>query len=208
MKNKAVLLTIISLTVLVLVSCNLLAVLRPAQVFAVSPTTTSTLQTTLALPTQPVPQATSAPTRPPTPKKILPTLASSVPTITATAIPCNKAVFVSDVSVPDGAVFHPGDAVVKTWQVMNAGSCTWTTDYKLIFDHGYNFLGVKSINLATPAAPGETANITLKFSAPAPLGTYESYWNLQGPAGVIFGTGSNGDGPLGIKIVIQPKPKP
>ena len=199
---------IISLTVLVLVSCNLLAMLQPAPLFVGSPTATSTLQITLALPTQPAAQATSAPTLSPAPRTNLPTLVLSVPTPTATAIPCDKAVFVSDVSVPDGTVFHAGDAVVKTWQVMNAGSCTWTTAYMLIFDHGYNFLGVKSINLATPAAPGETADITLKFSAPAPPGTYASYWKLQGPAGVIFGTGPNGDVPLGIKIVIQPKPIP
>ncbi len=208
MKNKPVLLTIISLTVLVLVSCNLLAVLQPAPVLAWNPPATSALQATLAQPTQPTPQATKAPTSSPAPSAILPTLVLSVPTITATALPCDKAVFVSDVSVPAGTVFHSGDAVVKTWRLMNAGSCTWTAAYKLIFDHGYNFLGVKSINLAKPAAPGETEDITLSFSAPAPQGTYESYWNLQGPAGVIFGVGPNGDVPLGIKILIQPKPKP
>jgi hypothetical protein len=114
---------------------------------------------------------------------------------------------VADVSVPEGTVFHPADPVVKTWRLMNMGNCTWTTAYKLVFDHGYNFLGIKSIPLANTVAPGETVDITLKFPAPDTLGTYLSYWNLQDPAGNIFGVGANVNVPLSIRIVIQPKPK-
>jgi hypothetical protein len=204
MKNKPLGLTFILFIVLILVSCNLVSVLSPAAAVAANPTVTSTVQTTLTQPAQPALQATNPPIRPPVVSTLLPTLALSAPTIAVTSVPCDRAALVADVTVPDGTVVTQGDAVVKTWRLMNIGSCTWTTAYKLIFDHGYNFLGVKSIYLAKPVAPGETADISLNFTAPDPLGAYQSFWNLQGPAG----TGPNGGVPLEIRIVIQAKPKP
>jgi hypothetical protein len=106
--------------------------------------------------------------------------------------------------VPDGTIFSPGDEVVKTWQVMNSGSCTWTTAYQIIYDHGYDFISARAVNLARPVAPGQTVDISLSFPAPTPLGNYASFWNLQSPAGTIFGVGPNGDIPLDIRISVQP----
>ena len=204
MKNKPVVFTVLSLAVLIMISCSLSSALGPAPVSAVSPTSTSTDQPT---PAQSARQSTKAPVlNPPVANA---TAASNLPLSTpvsaGTSAPCDKATLVSVVSVPDGTVFHPGDPVVKTWRLMNAGSCTWTTAYRLIFDRGYNFLGVKFVNLAKPVAPGQTADISLKFPAPTPPGTYESFWNLQGPAGTIFGLGENGAVPLNIRIVVQAK---
>jgi len=113
---------------------------------------------------------------------------------------------VSDVSVPVGTIFHPGDAVVKTWRLMNVGSCTWTPAYKVVFDRGYDFMSARSVNLAKSAAPGQTVDISLSFSAPDPLGNYASFWNLQDPAGTIFGVGLNGSVPLAIRISVQAGP--
>jgi hypothetical protein len=121
-------------------------------------------------------------------------------------MPCDRAALVAIVKAPDGTSFHPGDPVVRTWQVKNTGSCTWTTDYQLVFAKGYDFLSVRSIHLAQTVAPGETANITLTFPAPEMLGTYQSTWNLQDPSGMLFGVGPNGGVPLNISIVITPKP--
>jgi hypothetical protein len=135
----------------------------------------------------------------------VPTAVLSAPSAAATITPCDRATLVADVSVPPDTVFHPGDPVVKTWRLMNAGSCTWTTAYKLIFDRGYDFFSSRSVNLDTPVAPGQMADITLSFPAPTPLGTYESLWNLQGPGGTIFGVGPNGSVPLSIRIIVQPK---
>jgi hypothetical protein len=212
MKNKPKLFTILSLIMLILISCSLPEVLSPAPAKAAIPTFLPTLQLS---PTQPpVQQATKIPPRPRVAKTpatnihISTPITLSTPITVSTPLPCNKArLLPSGTTVPDGTVFHPGDPVVKTWQVMNVGSCTWTKDYKLIFDRGYNFLGIKSINLAQAVAPGQMANITVNFTAPTtPLGNYESYWNLQGPAGFIFGVGPTGDVPLDIRISIQPKP--
>ena len=199
MKNNPAFLTILSLSLLIMVSCNLTRFLSPAPAAAVSPTATSTIQ---APPTQ---EATITPTFPAVVNTEVSNLPLSTPITAVTALPCNKATFVSDVKTPDGTVFHPGDPVVKTWRLKNEGSCAWTTDYKLVFNRGYNFLGVKSINLAKTVAPGESANLSLTFSAPDTLGTFVSFWDLQDPSGTTFGTGETGTVPLGIRIVVQAK---
>jgi hypothetical protein len=110
------------------------------------------------------------------------------------------------VSLPAGTEVHSGDPLMKTWRIMNAGSCTWTTAYRLIFDRGYDFISARAVNLAGTVAPGATVDITLTFHAPGPVGNYESDWNLQGPAGTIFGVGPNGNQPLVIRISVQPGP--
>src|ERR1044072_9305710 len=83
-------------------------------------------------------------TQPPAPP---PTL-TPLPHLAATATPlghpppttqptgCNKAAFVTDVTVQDGTAFAPGAAFTKTWRLKNAGTCAWTTAYKLVYYSG------------------------------------------------------------------------
>ncbi len=204
MKNKPIKLTLVGLGVLILISCNLVNALQPGAASAATSTPPATLIPTQSQPVQPA--TTSSPrlqeggTRLPE----VPTAIVSIPTSAATTVPCDRATLVSDVSVPVGTVVHAGDAVVKTWRVMNAGSCTWTTAYRLIFDRGYDFISARAVNLARTVAPGATADITLTFPAPNTLGNYESFWNLQSPDGTVFGVGPNGDAPLEIRISVQP----
>jgi hypothetical protein len=60
------------------------------------------------------------------------------PTKTATIPPssCDKAQFITDVTVPDGTTFPAGTTFTKTWRLKNVGSCTWTTSYQLVFYSG------------------------------------------------------------------------
>jgi len=39
---------------------------------------------------------------------------------------CDRAQFISDVTVPDGTTFAPGATFTKTWRLKNSGTCTWT----------------------------------------------------------------------------------
>jgi hypothetical protein len=206
MKNKRFLLSVLVISVLILISCNLLSALQPVPAAAANPTSTVTLAPTQ---TQPVPQATSPSPRLKVDKTrlpVVPTAVLSAPTSAATTAPCDRARLVSDLSLPEGTIVHSGDPLVKTWRIMNAGSCTWTTAYRLIFDQGYDFISARAVNLAGTVAPGATVDITITFHAPDPLGNYESDWNLQSPAGTIFGVGPNGDKPLAIRINVQPGP--
>ena len=206
MINKPIKFTMFALCVLILISCNLLSALQPVPAAAASSTPTAAPAPTQ---TQPVQQSTN-----PSPRlkvggtrlPAVPTTVVAFPTSGATIVPCDRARLVSDISLPEGTIVHSGDPLVKTWRIMNAGSCTWTTAYRLIFDHGYDFISARAVNLAGKVAPGATVDITLTFPAPDPLGNYASFWNLQGPAGTIFGVGPNGDQPLAIRINVQPGP--
>jgi hypothetical protein len=59
------------------------------------------------------------------------------PTNTPLATGCSdQAAFVTDVTVPDGADFSPDENFTKTWRMKNAGTCTWTSSYALVFIMG------------------------------------------------------------------------
>ncbi len=124
----------------------------------------------------------------------------SVPVISSA---CDKAAFIADVTIPDGTVMTGGTAFVKTWRLMNVGTCTWTTSYRLVFDGG-DFMGVTSsaFNLPTSVAPGGTIDLSLNMIAPPAAGTYFSYWELRNASGVDFGVGAGGTSNFFVKIKV------
>jgi hypothetical protein len=109
------------------------------------------------------------------------------PTVTVTPIPCNRAQFVSDVSIPDGTNIKTGAAFTKTWRLKNNGSCTWTSSYQLIFDKGDQMSGPLTQPLLGNVAPGQEVDISVNLIAPAAAGTYKGYWQLRDQNGVLFG---------------------
>jgi hypothetical protein len=116
---------------------------------------------------------------------------TATPTKSATPIPsaCDRAQFISDVTVPDGTTFQPSTAFSKTWRLKNVGTCTWT-NYSLIFDSGEKMSGPDSAVIPTSVAPGQTVDITISLTAPATAGTYRGYWKLKNNSGVPFGIGT------------------
>jgi len=159
------------------------------QVLAAAPTATSPLT-----PTQPV--ATPEPTTQPSP--------TSVP-----ASGCvDRASFVGDVTIPDNTSLSPGQSFVKTWRLRNGGTCTWTTDYALVFVGGHAMSGPSSVLLREPVAPGSTVDLSVTLAAPAGNGTYEGKWQLRNADGRLFGTGGNGDGVFWVRIAVGPTPTP
>ncbi|MBI3738755.1 MAG: hypothetical protein HY258_06885, partial [Chloroflexi bacterium] len=70
---------------------------------------------------------------------IPPTATPGIPTNTpspTSTVGCDRAQFVSDVTIPDGTVFPPNTTFTKTWRLKNVGTCTWTTSYGLAFQSG------------------------------------------------------------------------
>jgi hypothetical protein len=186
---------------ILLTGCNL-----PRRGQALTPTgnfaSTYAAQTVSALTTQfaQLPSATPPNGTPPT----APAATTPAPGITA-APPCDRAEFVSDVTVPDGSDFKPGEAFVKTWRLKNTGSCTWTTSYRVVFDSG-NALGAPaSFNLPVSVPPDALVDISVNMRAPDQPRAYESYWKLQNAQGITFGLGSDGQKAFWVKIeVIAP----
>ena len=143
------------------------------------------------------PSSTVPPTVPPT--------ASTVPSATPIPLPCDWASFVKDISIPDGTDMVPGEDFVKTWRIKNVGSCTWTTEYDLVFSSGNSMGAQNSVALPGTVKPGETIDISVAMVAPDDEASYNGFWMLRNGSGNLFGIGADRDNPVWVKIdVILP----
>ena len=116
---------------------------------------------------------------------------------------CNQAQMVADVSIPDNTSLAAGSTFTKTWRLKNVGSCTWTSAYNLIFDHGERMDVPQSASLTNVnIPPGSTVDLSINLRAPANPGTYQGDFKLRSPEGTPFGIGSNGQGSFWVKIVV------
>jgi hypothetical protein len=121
--------------------------------------------------------------------------------------PCDRARFVQDISVPDNSLYAPGTAFTKTWRLRNAGTCTWTTGYRIVFDNGDAMGAPASVNLPHSVAPDETVDISVSMTAPNEPKNYTGYWMLENASGSRFGTG-DGNKAFWVKIVSGTNPVP
>ncbi len=109
------------------------------------------------------------------------------PTEISSIKPCDEALFLADINVPDGTIFSPGEVFRKTWRLQNIGSCIWTTGYELVFFSEEILGGPSSKQLANVAiSPGEIVDISVDLTAPIAAGTYRGYWKLRNAMGEIF----------------------
>ena len=100
---------------------------------------------------------------------------------------CDNAVFVSDVTVPDGSVMTPGQEFLKTWKVRNTGDCTWGAGYTIVYG-GYNDkMSGAPAALATTVIPNQEVDVSVQFKAPTKAGEYLSAWRMANPSGYAFG---------------------
>jgi len=139
-------------------------------------------QTALAVPTstpEPSPQPTETPDLPPT--------ETPTPEATPTQGLCDDAVYIADVSVPDGMQMNPGQEFVKTWRVRNTGTCTWTRGYQIMWSYGDNRMSGQATALTGDVLPGAEVEISLILRAPTTAGTYNGYWTLRNNNGFTFG---------------------
>jgi len=198
---------IVLLMVLPLLACNspLLGGITEEQVATFAAGTVAAVNATRAAePTTPAPSLTSEPsTATPIPETTTPI--PPTPT-TGTAGCTDITTFVSDVTYPDNSPVEAGAGFVKTWRLRNTGTCTWTSSYALVFDHGDKMAGADVSPLAGAVPPGSTVDLSVSLTAPAAPGTYQGYWKLRNNAGVLFGLG--GSGAFFVKIVVPGTPTP
>ncbi len=137
----------------------------------------------------PTTEPTATPTEAPATPTVAITLTSPTPTLKPITGTGDNSKFIDDVNYPDGTFVKPGEKFTKTWKFQNTGSTTWTTDYMIIYLEG-NLLGtggVTSFKLTKAVAPGETAEVSAQFTAPAANGRYTSAWKLYSASGYPFG---------------------
>ncbi len=142
------------------------------------------------------PGATATPTEPPT------------ATLSPTPECVNKVTFVKDVTIPDDTNIAADDDFDKTWRLRNDGTCTWTTDYDLVFQSGNVMGGPASQPLAGAVPPGSEVDLTVSLTAPTSNGTHRGNWMLRDDKDVIFGLGPANDIPFFVQIVVGPTPTP
>jgi hypothetical protein len=148
----------------------------------------------------PLPPAATATAEPATevPATAAPTVA---PTVLPAAAPCNRAQFVKDLTYPDGSDVATGASFTKSWRLKNTGSCTWDSNYSLVFT-GKNAMGGPSSQQLTSGSvePGDTIDVSVVLKAPSTAGSYEGDWKLSDGEDNVFGIGSGGQDFFWVKI--------
>jgi hypothetical protein len=208
--------TMVSLFILVLIlltACNMprnngSTTIDPGAIY------TQAAQTVMAQLTQQVPLSTQAPTGAPTQPGLTPAateaaqatstqhpLATSTTAPSATSVPCNRAEFVRDVSIPDGTEISAGVSFVKVWRLKNTGSCSWTSDYSLVFVNGDDMEG-DDTPLPGTVRPGEEVNVSVELVAPDDPGRYRGNWMLS-DGERRFGLGANADKVFWVQIEVE-----
>jgi len=125
-----------------------------------------------------------------------PTLQQSTPILLPTIKPpagtvttgCDVAVYLSDVTIPDGTTIPAGQSFTKTWKVSNSGTCAWTATYKLVYVSG-DSLGGKATVIGKVVNPGESADISVILTSSSATGSITGTWRLSNDKGQTFGDG-------------------
>jgi len=99
---------------------------------------------------------------------------------------CNDAIFVNDMTIPDGTVMSPEKEYRKTWRFKNTGTCRWTTSYAIGFAYGSK-MGGSDTKLPNSVDPGYTVDVSIEITAPKDNGWYSGWWRLKSEAGDYFG---------------------
>ena len=178
---------------------------QAAQTFVAQLTQTATIlpPTSTGIPPSftPPPTVTGiAPTATLTNTFVPPTQTQLPPTTTPPQQPCLWAKFEGDVTVKDGTDFPPNAEFIKTWRLRNIGSCSWTDDYQLVFDHGDRMGGPHSLPIDENVDPGETVDVSVNLISPDTPDSYRGYWRLSTPTGQVFGVGSDTKGSFWVDI--------
>jgi hypothetical protein len=163
-----------------------------------TPTGTATQNNQLATPTITLTLPTAGTTVP------VPSQAVTVtPTFNSGSSSGDKAEFVLDVTIPDGANMKPGENFIKTWRLKNVGTTTWLTAYSMVRVSNDKIKGPATVSLSRNVPPGDTVDVSVDLTAPDATGTYTSYWKLSNDRGQLFGIGSTGTDAFYVQIKVN-----
>ncbi|MCJ7532244.1 MAG: NBR1-Ig-like domain-containing protein [Anaerolineales bacterium] len=189
------LISVIFLLLIVAMACNIGATVDVSA--AVASTQTAVAARTIAAP------PTVAPTQSTTLTAVKTTQTPLTPTalVTSTATCQDKVGTVKDVTYPDGDQVQAGKSFVKTWRLKNAGTCTWTPKYTLVFLGKERMDGNTPIPLKSSVPPGGEVEVSVQLTAPKAPGTYRSEWLLHNAADKPFGWGQTANEPFWVEII-------
>lgn len=129
---------------------------------------------------------------------VIPTIAVVQPTVQKDS--GTDAAALAGETIPDETKLLPGTTFTKTWRLMNSGSSTWTTSYRLVFVEG-DQMGAKVENwMPLPVEPGKIIDMSVSMKAPDTVGSYKGYWKIKNASDKTFGPGGNNS--FSVKIVV------
>ena len=112
------------------------------------------------------------------------------PLPSATGIPCDNSLYITDVGVPDGSSIKVGQPFQKGWVLQNTGYCDWGIGYSLQRVGGnatFDTVPYLINNLNRVVFAGQMVEITLNMTAPKTPGTYEARFQMYSDKGIPFG---------------------
>ncbi len=115
-----------------------------------------------------------------------PARAGVLPTPVPQGLCRDGATFQADVTIADNTVVQPGARLVKTWRVLNSGTCSWTPSYRLAYVGG-NRMGAAGSERIADIVPGVSTDVTVVMYAPSQPGSYIGVWQMMNSAGTTFG---------------------
>lgn len=130
-------------------------------------------------------------------------LPSVAPTVGAystlpTSNGCNNGWFISESGPADGSTLLAGKELVKTFEILNTGTCAWDEGYSFSFRPEYSsspegagigYYGKDEFLLSTnQIKPGQTGVFNIYFTVPRKTGEYIWAWKLKDDAGSLFGS--------------------
>lgn len=129
------------------------------------------LKVTPAVPSQQAGQPPTTPVVSPSTPTALPAPPSG--SVTPAATRCtDKAKFISE-TIPDNSQVPPNGQFMKTWTLQNAGTCTWTPAYELVFIKGEQMGGSSPAPIGQNVPPNGTIQVYLPQTAPSVPGQHE-----------------------------------
>jgi len=111
-----------------------------------------------------------------------------------------------DVTIPDDTKLRPGEKFTKTWRLQNVGTCTWTSEYSLVWFSGEQFEAPLGVPINGSVTYGQSVDLSVDMKAPDTTGTYVSYWKLRNPTGGLFGIGPSNESAFWVSIVVEGSP--
>jgi len=105
-------------------------------------------------------------------------------------------------TVPDDTVISAGTTFSKSWTLINTGTCTWNTDYALVFADGEQMDGPDAVPININVPPGSVIELSVSLTAPTVNGTYRGDWQLRNDVGTTFGI-PEPDVVFWVQIVVQ-----
>lgn len=114
---------------------------------------------------------------------------------------CTASALLVGETIPDGTILQPGTTFTKSWQVQNTGTCTWDSNWQLVFHGGALMDGAPTYSFPQLVQPGDIVDIPILLRAPAEGGQHTGEWVLKSPWGESFGVGQYSV-PLSVSIVV------